>query len=158
LRRKLFRVVGVLALLIAVFQAWNAEYEGRRAADASQGDPVEKRMAMKDLISTAMRDGEELGKDWFKKDDQPFLHDTNVWTNKVGNMVEDAYGKGELSLWMSDAGYTSYTDEKKHTELHNWIIHRLERLNELMKRVDTLRRVPGFDPKNYHWVEKCDAC
>jgi hypothetical protein len=158
-RRKVFRIVGVIALLTAIFQTWNAEYEGRLAAESNQVlEPLDKRLAMKNLISTAISEGEALGKDWFKKEDQPFLHDTNVWTNKTGNMVEDAYGKGELSLWMSDAGFTNHADGKKHTDLHNWIVNRLTRLNELMKRVDSIRMVPSFDPKNYHWVEKCDGC
>ena len=158
-RRRLFRLVGVLALFVATFQAWNTEYEGRIAAEGVQATgPIEKRFAMKDLIGTAISEEENLGKDWSKKDDEPFVHDTNVWTNKVGHMIEDAYGKGEVSLWMSDAGFVSYSDGKKRTDVHNWIIHRLERLNELIKRVDTLRMTPGFDPKTYRWVETCDSC
>jgi hypothetical protein len=66
--------------------------------------------------------------------------------------------RGEASLLMSDAGYISYSDGKKQTDIRNWIIHRLQRLNELVPRVDSLTLRQGFDAKNYHWAEKCPEC
>ena len=86
--------------MFACYQAWNSEYEGRSAAETQKqvSEQLPKRQAMKSLISTAIDEGEALGKNRFQKDDQPFLNDTNLWTNKVGHLVEDAYGKGELSV------------------------------------------------------------
>jgi len=114
---------------------------------------------MKELIGKAMDEGEKLDTDWFKRtDDANFKHAINVWTNKTGHLIEDAYGKGEATVWMSDAGYTSYSDGKVHTDMHNWIVHRLQRLNDLVGKVDTIPMQPNFDPKNYYWVTECPNC
>jgi hypothetical protein len=114
----LIAVIGT-RLLLAPYWVWEDEHQARLTAEAqneTSGAQYQKLIAMKNLFSTAIDEGEALGKDWFQKDNQPFLHDTNVWTNKVGNLIEDAYGKGEVKLWMSDAGYTSFSDGKKNIQ------------------------------------------
>jgi hypothetical protein len=116
------------------------------------------RVVVKGLIGTAIKEGEALTKDWDKREAESFEHETNFWTNRIGHLVEDAYGEGEARLLMSDAGFIAYTDGKKQTETRNWIIHRLQRLNELIPRVDSLAMRPTFDPKNYHWADKCAEC
>jgi hypothetical protein len=113
---------------------------------------------MKALISVGINEGEALAKNSDKKDADNFQHETNFWTNRIGHLIEDAYGKGEASLLMSDAGYISYSDGKKQTDIRNWIIHRLQRLNELVPRVDSLTLQPSFHAKNYHWADKCPEC
>jgi hypothetical protein len=140
----------------ASFQTWRAaktELTGLQG-----GTSPANRVAMKNLIGVAISQTDELLKNWDTKDPDSFKHEANFWTNRVGYLVEHAYGKGEAFLVMSDAGYISYTDGKKQTELRNWIIHRLQRLNDLMARVDSLSLQPGFDPQNYHWVDTCDSC
>ena len=151
-RKKLFRLAGAIALFFACFQAWNVQYE----ANVGNAD----RVAMKSLISVGIKEGEGLIKNSSNKDEDAdsFKHESNLWTNRIGHLVEDAYGSGEASLLMSDAGYISYSDGKKQTDTRNWIIHRLQRLNELIPRVAFLPLQSNFDPKNYHWAEKCPEC
>jgi hypothetical protein len=149
-RKKIFRVVGAIALFFACFQAWNVQYEtSTRNAD---------RAVMKTLISLGIKEGEGLATNWTAKEADSFKHETNFWTNRIGHLIDDAYGGGEASLLMSDAGYISYSDGTKQTDTRNWIIHRLQRLNELIPRVDSLPLQPHFDPKNYHWADKCSEC
>jgi hypothetical protein len=160
-RKKIFRIAGLIALFFACFQAWSSQYEARLNAEARRqatAEEIQKLLAMKSLISSGVKEGEDIGKDWVTKDEEAFLHETNRWTNRIGHLIEDAYGKGEASLLMSDAGYISYSDGKKRTDIHNWIIHRLQRLNEIVPRVDSLRMQPNFDPINYHWVQDCSEC
>jgi hypothetical protein len=119
----------------------------------------EKRSAMKELLHTSISDGEALSKDWFNRTDaDAYLREANLWANKTGHLIEDAYGKGEADVWESDAGLINYVDPRKPTmPIHNGIVNRLQRLNELMSRVDTLSMRPEFDPENYHWRECDDA-
>jgi hypothetical protein len=157
-RVALIVLIGVIGtrLLLAPYWVWRDEHQARLLAEATNNGSVaqyQKHLAMKSLIATAIGQGEDLTKDWATKDADAFLKDTNQWTNRVGYLVADAYGDGEASLFMSDAGYVSYSDGKKQTDLDNWIIHRLERLDDLVKRVDTLPVQSNFDPTNYHWKE-----
>jgi hypothetical protein len=150
-RKRLFRAVGLVAIFFACFQAWNVQYEANGTN--------QNRFAMKDLLSISIKEGEELGKDWFKRDDdEKFKYETNVWTNKTGQLIKAAYGDGEVAVWASDAGYINYTDGKVHTEMHNWIINRLHRTNDLMDKIDSKPMLPGFDPHNYKWVTECKGC
>jgi hypothetical protein len=151
-RKILFRTVGFAAILFSCFQAWNTQYE---AAGQNQNH-----LAMKALLSTAIDEGEALNKDWFKRTDaNAYLHEANIWSNKTGHLIEDAYGKGEADVFASDAGIISYVDpQKPATKTHSEIINRLQRLNELMPRVDTLPMQPNFDPNKYHWVTECADC
>jgi hypothetical protein len=149
-RKKLFRIIGAIALFFACFQAWNVEHT-KRTENAD-------RVAMKALVSVGIKEGEALTLNYEKKDADKFKHETNFWTNRIGHLVEEAYGEGESSLLMSDAGYISYTDGKDQTNTRNWILHRLQRLNDLIPRVDTLPLQSSFDAKNYHWADKCAEC
>lgn len=162
-RHRGLRRLAAIGLLFAIFLAYR---ENKHELDATKAEltglqvktSLANRIAMKNLIGVAISQSDEILKNWDTKDPDNFKHEANFWTNRVGYLVEHAYGKGEALLVMSDAGYISYSDGKKQTEIRNWIIHRLQRLNELMIRVDSLSLQPGFDPKKYLWVEKCDTC
>lgn len=150
-RRKIFRTLGIIALFFAFFQAWNAQYE---AAGLNKD-----RVAMKALIADALNESDKLQENWWiRTDDDQFTHETNIWINKVGSLIDDAYGKGEATAWNSDAGVSNFTDGKKHTDLHNAIANRATRLKELIPRIDSLPMREGFDPNNYHWVTECKVC
>jgi hypothetical protein len=150
-RKRVFRIVGLMAIFFACFQAWNVQYEANGTN--------QNRFAMKALLSTSIKEGEELTRNWFKRDDDTnFKHETNLWTNKTGQLVKAAYGEGEVAVWASDAGYTNHSDGKVHTEMYNWIINRLQRTNDLMEKVDSKPMQPRFDPNNYKWVTECSDC
>ena len=166
-----FFVIGVIGLGALVWSGWrsvsvqNVIAAGVERLQVRLGivsneaaGQIQDRLAMKDLIGQVIDEADKIGADWATKDEVEFKHQTNLWTNKSGNLIEDAYGKGEASLFMNDAGYISYSDGSQRAKLHNWIIHRVQRLNELFQRVDMLAMRPEFDPKKYHWVGKCDSC
>jgi hypothetical protein len=151
--------LGIGCLFIASYQAWSDEHEARVKVEQSE-QQNQKRPAMKNLLSTAINEGEALNKEWFKRTDvDAYLHEANVWTNKTGHLINDAYGEGELAVWMSNAGIISFADPNKPTtKTNSWIVNRLQRLNELMIRVDILPMQPGFDPNHYRWVAECVDC
>lgn len=152
-RKAVFRVLGVIALLIASFQAWNTQYEL-----AHQNDD---RLAMKNLIATAIVEGEQIIKSHKQSKEQSdadvYSHDASIWATKTGTMIEAAYGKGEVALFASDAGLITMNTVNYPTGLiRSLVANRLQRLNELMERVERTPIRPGFDPNNYHW--ECPDC
>jgi len=154
----LAKILLVVAAAVLGVAAISATISSQRQIVAARAAEHRDRIAMKGLLHDGIVEGEALTENWSSKDETNFRHEANRWTNKMGTLVEDAYGKGEASLIMSDAGYISYSDGRKQTGINNWIIHRLQRLNDLIPRVDTLAMQPGFDPKDYHWVTDCSTC
>ena len=74
-----------------------------------------------------------------------------MWTAKTGQLIEDAYGKGERDVFMNDAGINPINAVNDQNALvSSELIARLQRLNELMSRVDTISMQPDFDPRKYH--------
>ena len=72
-RKRVFRIVGLMAIFFACFQEWNVQYEANGTN--------QNRFAMKALLSTSIKEGEELTRNWFKRDDDTnFKHETNLWT------------------------------------------------------------------------------
>jgi hypothetical protein len=163
-----FAIVGVIATFanfVELHGADTLQQEIKAGIDELRGHnspaqaELEKRVAMKELIGEALDDADKLNANWWKRnDDDQFKHETNLWINKAGHLIEDAYGEGEAKAWNDDAGITNYTDGKKHTDLHNAIMNRAARLKAFMPRVDILPMRQSFDPKNYRWVETCDGC
>jgi hypothetical protein len=147
--------LAVAALLVSIT---SATFTGFNYLKSNPFELNQKHIATKNLIGVAISEGEDITKDWSTKDPDKFRKEANLWTNRIGHLVEDAYGKGEASLLMSDAGYISYSDGKKQTGISNWIVHRLQRLNELLTRIDSLPMQPDFDPKHYRWAEQCPEC
>jgi hypothetical protein len=89
-RQKFFRVVGIVALLIAFFQAWNTQYEMVRQND--------QRFAMKDLLGNIIVEGEAIVQSHKQSKEQAdaytYQHDAEKWAAKTDNLIEDVYGKG----------------------------------------------------------------
>lgn len=158
----LIAVIGT-RLFLAPYWVWEDEHQARLMAEAKNFNSAtenQRRAATENLVSDAIDEGNALSKDWFKRDDvDAYKHEANIWVNKTGHLIADAYGKGQVAVFLSDAGIISYVDPRKPaTETHSEIINRLQRLNELEARIDTLPIQPNFDPNNYHWVTQCDGC
>jgi hypothetical protein len=80
-----------------------------------------------------------------------YVNEANIWTAKTGQLIEDAYGKGERDVFMNDAGIQPINGINNQNALvSSELIARLQRLNEIMSRVDTISMQPDFDPNNYH--------
>jgi hypothetical protein len=161
-RRKGLVWISGLFLLFACFQAWESEHQARLATEA-QIEQRQEHLAMKELLGTAIIEGEalinshKLSKE--QTDADAYQHEGNRWATKTGRLIEDAYGKGEAAVWQNDAGLTGMVDPNHPTVLvTSGVINRLHRINELMVRVDSLPLLPGFDPKNYHWRTDCPEC
>ena len=74
-----------------------------------------------------------------------------------GTMIQSAYGPAEAAVFGSDAGLPLMNVVGAPTELvRSWNMNRLQRLNNLVKRVDTLPTEAGFDAAHYKW--ECPEC
>lgn len=109
---------------------------------------------MKDLIHIVISDGELLvDKPRTEKgnDTNAYIDDANTWIAKTTRLIEDAYGKGEADIFMSNIGITitSGGPTRPNVLTRNVMIARLQRLNELMSRVDTISTQPDFNPRNF---------
>ncbi len=164
-RRRVEIALMLFGVFLAGFLAFNDEHEARlrdatvRSVTQNSAAEIQKRLAMKNLLATVIDEGNALSNE-DRTDADAYLHEANIWANKTGHLIEDAYGPGELDLWKSGAGITNYIDPRYPSmKVRNAITNRLQRLNELMPRVDALSMRPGFDPNNYKWVTQCaDPC
>jgi hypothetical protein len=133
--------------------AVGASFYSQHQIVASAEVEVQKRLAMKDLLHVAIGDNETLlakQRTQSKDDVNAYLNEANTWTAKTGQLIEDAYGKGERDVFMNDAGINPINSVNNATALvSSELIARLQRLNELMSRVDTISKRPDFDPKTY---------
>ena len=80
-RRKMaFRIAGAIALFVACFQAWDEQFE------LAAGNV--NRLAMKDLIGTAINEGAELSKTHKSSkeasDAVSYQHAAEIWATKTG--------------------------------------------------------------------------
>ena len=123
-----------------------ASFYSQRQIVASAKAEVQKRLAMKDLLHVAIVDNETL----LAKQRTQSQDDVKAYVNE-GQLIEDAYGKGERDVFVNDAGMQPINAINNQNALvSSELIARLQRLNELMSRVDTISMQPDFDPNNYH--------
>jgi hypothetical protein len=153
-RRRIEVYMMVFGVFLAGFLAFKDEHEARQRAETQNHGNAEqnqKILAAKSLIGVGIRQGETLSRDWPNKDPDKFEQEANEWENRMLRFISDAYGDGEESLFESDAGYIFYTDSKKQTDIKNWVGARIQRLNELLKRSDSLPMKQDFNPQSYKW-------
>jgi hypothetical protein len=138
---------------LAVGASFYSQHQIVASTVASAEAEVQKRLAMKDILHVAIVDNETLlakQRTQSKDDVSAYINEANKWTAKTGQLIEDAYGKGERDVFMNDAGINPINAANNPTALvSSELISRLQRLNELMPRVDTISMRPDFDPNNY---------
>jgi hypothetical protein len=143
-------VVSIALGGLAVGASFFSQHQIVSAATAE----IQKRFDMKDLLHAAIGDNETLiskQRTESQDDVKAYINEANKWTAKTGQLIEDAYGKGERDVFMNDAGINPINAENHPNVLTSGeMIARLQRLNELMSRVDTTSMQADFDPKNYH--------
>ena len=131
---------------LAVGASFYSQHQIVTSAEAE----VQKRLAMKDILHVAIGDNETLLAKQRTESKGACLNEANTWTAKTGQLIEDAYGKGERDVFMNDAGINPINAANNQNALvSSELIARLQRLNELMSRVDTISMRPDFDPNNY---------
>jgi hypothetical protein len=147
-----WRIALVVASIALGGVAVGASFYSQHQIVASAKAEVQKRLAMKDILHVAIGDNETLlAKQRSKDDVSAYLNEANIWTAKTGQLLEDAYGKGERDVFMNDAGINPISAVNNQNALiSSELIARLQRLNELMSRVDTISMQPDFDPRDYH--------
>lgn len=130
----------------AWYRAAVAEHE-LAATKATSVIQRQKNVLVKNLLGKEIESGQDLLRDQSDKPDDQANKDAIAWGKKTHDLIEAAYGDGEATLFMSDAGYTFYTDSSTKTTIRNWIIGRLRRLSELIPRTDQLTVSDDFDRK-----------
>jgi hypothetical protein len=149
-----WRIALVFASVALGGLAVGASFYSQHQIVASAKAEVHKRLAIKDILHVAIGDNETLlakQRTQSKDDVSAYVNEANIWTAKTGQLIEDAYGKGERDVFVNDAGIQPISAINNQNALvSSELIARLQRLNELMSRVDTISMQPDFDPNNYH--------
>jgi hypothetical protein len=117
---------------------------------------VEKRKAVKDLLGIAIQQGEDLRVlVWKEGDEIKFVgqQDVEDWVHRTYDLIEAAFDKGEARRFLDSSDYKP----EKHLPFRQvridpykyFLTPRLQRLNELILRANTLEINPDFDPRRF---------
>jgi hypothetical protein len=113
----------------------------------------QKRLAMKNLLGSAIEAGESLAgkqRTESESDANAFKSYAEAWATQTDQLIEDAYGRGEAERFVNNAGIMIINGVGHPSVLtKSWMSARIQRLNELMPRVETTVMVPDFDPSKY---------
>ena len=134
----------LLGLVIAQYRAWA---EQRRTAEQFRAthDKNRSRVAIKDLLATAIETGEALYH-------QGSRAEAEQWATLTHQLLTDAFGKGEAQQFLSDSGLSFFfatNRDPEEQDVRNSIDGRLRRLTELMPRVDSLSVRPEFNLQDW---------
>jgi hypothetical protein len=150
-RARIALVSASIALIgLGVGASFYSTYQIESASNAERG----KRSAMKDVIHNAIKEGESLilkPRTQSQDDVNAYENDFDSWSAKTALLIEDAYGKSERDIFESYAGIGLVNAINMPTvEITSKFGARMQRLNDLIRRADTIAMQPGFDPHNYH--------
>jgi hypothetical protein len=149
-RARIILVVASVALSgLAVGATFYSQYQIVSSAEAQN----EKRLAMKDLLGAAIYDAETLPvpKTESQDDVSVYVHDYDAWNSKTARLIEVAYGRGEANRFTNYAGMQIFVDINAPSTLtRSKLGAGIQRLNELIPRVDSVSMLPEFDPRKYH--------
>jgi hypothetical protein len=108
---------------------------------------------MKNLLGSAIEAGESLAgkqRTESESDANAFKSYAEAWATQTDQLIEDAYGRGEAERFVNNAGIMIINGVGHPSVLtKSWMSARIQRLNELMPRVETTVMVPDFDPSKY---------
>jgi hypothetical protein len=148
------RIVLVGASVALIGFGVGASFYSQHQIVASQGAEIDKRSVMKDLLHDAIKNGESFTvkpRTQSENDVNVYEHDFDLWSAKTGQLIEDAYGKAERDVFESYAGIGLMNAINMPTVLTTSKFGaRMQRLNDLIRRADTIYMRPDFDPRNYH--------
>jgi len=149
-------VASVVLIGLGVGASFYSQYQIVSSANAERvqaAEQVQKRLATKNLLGSAIKDGESLvAKQRTESEDDAntYKSEAEAWANKTGQLIGDAYGDGEAELFGNNAGITMFNSPGHPSTLtRSWMSARIQRLNELMPRVDTIVMLKDFDPNKY---------
>jgi hypothetical protein len=150
--------VGALGLLF-LYGLLRANYEEFQKVEGAKQDlesklaSTEKRKAVKDLLGVAVEQGEDLrvilreeGGQWNLVSQQ----DVEDWVHRTHDLIEAAFDKGEARRFLDSSDYKPekplpYREVRADPYKYH-LTPRLQRLNELIVRANSLEVNPEFDP------------
>jgi hypothetical protein len=144
-------LVATSAALVAV-GVGSSFYSAHEVASSS-AKQIQQRLVMKTLLGSAIKEGESLvtkQRTDSEDDVKTYKNDAEAWATNTDHLIDDAYGQGEAELFVNNAGISMYSTPGHPSGFtKSWMSARIQRLNELMPRVDTVSMLPNFDPNKY---------
>jgi hypothetical protein len=149
-----WRIALVIASVALIGLGVGASFYSQHQIEVSANVEKEKRIAMKDVLGGAINECASLNvkkRTESQEDVDAYANDAGELATKTRNLIAQAYGEGEANLFMNDAGIPGMASPgHPNVLMRSEMIARIQRLNELISRVDTITMRPGFDPRNYH--------
>lgn len=143
-------IASVALIGLGVGASFYSQYQIEVSANVEK----EKRIAMKDVLGAAINECAALNvkkRTESQEDVDAYANDAGELATKIRNLIAQAYGEGEANLFMNDAGIPGMASPgHPNVLMRSEMIARIQRLNELISRVDAITMRPGFDPRNYH--------
>ena len=102
----------------------------------------EQRAALKEVLAEAIREGRKLRKS------NPTDEAAGAWGGKIKAVLLDAFtDSSEAELFVSDQGLLPIWGDETQAQI--WLGRRLEHLEDLIRRSDSLQIRPGFNGRDY---------
>jgi hypothetical protein len=148
-------LIFIYGLLRANYQEFREVEDAKRNLESKLAT-ARKRKAVKDLLGVAVEQGEDLRVTLRKEGDSfRFVskQDVEEWVHRTRDLIEAAFDKGEARRFLDSS---DYKPEKplpyREIRIDPYKYHltpRLQRLNELILRANTLEINPDFDPQRF---------
>jgi hypothetical protein len=143
------------AFAIAVFDKIRETEDGKAALEGKLST-AKKRRAVKDLLGVAVEQGEDLRVTLRKEGDSfRFVskQDVEEWVHRTRDLIEAAFDKGEARRFLDSSDYKPekplpYREIRSEPYKYH-LTPRLQRLNELILRANTLEINPDFEPQRF---------
>ena len=148
-------LIFMYGLLRANYQEFREVEDAKRNLESKLAT-ARKRKAVKDLLGVAVEQGEDLHVTLRKEGDSfRFVSEQDVkeWVHRTRDLIEAAFDKAEARRFLDSS---DYKPEKplpyREIRIDPYKYHltpRLQRLNELILRANTLEINPDFDPQSF---------
>jgi hypothetical protein len=148
-------LIFIYGLLRANYQEFREVEDAKRILEAKLAT-ARKRKAVKDLLGVAVEQGEDLRVTLRKEGDSfRFVskQDVEEWVHRTRDLIEAAFDKGEARRFLDSSDYKPekplpYREIRSEPYKYH-LTPRLQRLNELILRANTLEINPDFEPQRF---------
>lgn len=143
----IFGAILILRFFTVPFQIWKQD-QAEIAALAAHGTD-RQRLAIKNRLGKFLEEARELTAQCRTTDDAATLESKmNQLLNNANDFIRSALGDGESAILNNPAGTSIiYSDSSKPNEdLRTGMTWRMERLGQIIQRVDTAPINPDFNP------------
>jgi hypothetical protein len=134
-------ILFIYGLMQANFEAFQ-KIESEKEALEKQIATEEQHSALKEVLAEAIREGRKL------RESNPTDKEAGAWGGKIKALLVDAFtDSSEAELFVSDQGLLPIWGDETQAQI--WLGRRLERLENLIQRSDSLQIRPGFNGRAY---------